>query len=54
MRPEEMRMGLELENEVQKVDDEKDDGDASAKGESHMVCGSNTFHTTIEGALCAG
>ena len=54
MRPEEMWMSLEVENEVQKVDDEKDDGDTSAKGESHMVCRSNAFHTTVEGALCTG
>lgn len=54
MRSEEMRVSLELENEVEKVDDEKNDGDASAKGESHVVCRSNAFHTSVEGTLCIG
>lgn len=54
MRSEEMRVSLKLENEVEKVDDEKNDGDASAKGESHVICRSNTFHTSVEGTLCIG
>jgi hypothetical protein len=49
-----MRVSLELENEVEKVDNKKNDGDAPAKGESHVICRSNTFHTSVEGTLCTG